>query len=305
MKPADRNTRLRSSLILVAGAMIWGFAFVSQSVGARYVEAGTFLAFRSWIAVLFLLPVTAVVSGMRKKAGVPTGAPLNRAQKRIHLIGGVCCGTALFLASAAQQMGIAYTTTAKAGFITALYVIIVPVLSVLLGQVPSKRIWFCVLLGLVGLYLLCMTGVVFSPGRGDALMLLCAFLFSIQIMLVNHFSGRVDGLRLSFLEMLTEAVLATVFMLVFEHPTREGIMAALPALLYAGIMSSGVAYTFQILGQKGTDPAVASLIMSLESVFSAIGGWLILHQKLSVREAMGCALMFMAIVIAQLPDRSQ
>ena len=305
MKPADRNTRLHSSLILVAGAMIWGFAFVSQSVGARYVEAGTFLAFRSWIAVLFLMPVLAVVSGMRTKAGEPTGAPLNRAQKRIHLLGGVCCGTALFLASAAQQMGIAYTTTAKAGFITALYVIIVPVLSVLLGQVPSKRIWFCVLLGLVGLYLLCMTGISFSLGRGDALMLLCAFLFSIQIMLVNYFSGRVDGLRLSFLEMLTEAVLATVFMLVFEHPTREGIMAALPALLYAGIMSSGVAYTFQIIGQKGTDPTVASLIMSLESVFSAIGGWLILHQKLSVREAAGCALMFMAIVISQLPDRQQ
>jgi len=305
MKPADRNTRLRSSLILVAGAMIWGFAFVSQSVGARYVEAGTFLAFRSWIAVLFLMPVLAVVSGMRTKAGEPTGAPLNRAQKRIHLLGGVCCGTALFLASAAQQMGIAYTTTAKAGFITALYVIIVPVLSVLLGQVPSKRIWFCVLLGLVGLYLLCMTGISFSLGRGDALMLLCAFLFSIQIMLVNYFSGRVDGLRLSFLEMLTEAVLATVFMLVFEHPTREGIMAAMPALLYAGIMSSGVAYTFQIIGQKGTDPTVASLIMSLESVFSAIGGWLILHQKLSVREAAGCALMFMAIVISQLPDRQQ
>ena len=299
MKPADRNTRLRSSLILVAGAMIWGFAFVSQSVGARYVEAGTFLAFRSWIAVLFLMPVLAVVSGMRTKAGEPTGAPLNRAQKRIHLLGGVCCGTALFLASAAQQMGIEYTTTAKAGFITALYVIIVPVLSVLLGQVPSK------LLGLVGLYLLCMTGISFSLGRGDALMLLCAFLFSIQIMLVNYFSGRVDGLRLSFLEMLTEAVLATVFMLVFEHPTREGIMAALPALLYAGIMSSGVAYTFQIIGQKGTDPTVASLIMSLESVFSAIGGWLILHQKLSVREAAGCALMFMAIVISQLPDRQQ
>ena len=299
-----KNNKFHIFLLFLC-SFLWGTTFVAQSIGAEHVGAFTYLAGRSWVAVAFLTPVVHVMDRFFDRRGIDNRRPRNASQRKYLITAGCISGVLLCAASAAQQIGIAYTTASKAGFITALYVVIVPLLSIFLNRRPTRQIWFCVLLALVGMYLLCMTGVAFSPGRGDALMLLCAFLFSIQIMLVNHFSGRVDGLRLSFLEMLTEAVLATVFMLVFEHPTREGIMAALPALLYAGIMSSGVAYTFQILGQKGTDPAVASLIMSLESVFSAIGGWLILHQKLSVREAMGCALMFMAIVIAQLPDRSQ
>ncbi|MDO5702094.1 MAG: DMT family transporter [Lachnospiraceae bacterium] len=298
----NANIQLRSSLILLLGAMIWGFAFVSQSVGAKYVGTNTFLAIRSWIAVVFLIPVILIADSIRAKTGQKADAPVTKTRKRLYILGGMLCGTALFLASAAQQAGIAHTTTAKAGFITALYVVLVPVFSIFLGRPPAVRIWLCVALGLVGLYLLCMkggSGGVFSMGKGDLLMLLCAALFSVQILLVNHFSGLLDGIKLSFLEMLTEAVIATVCLFIFEHPTREALIAAAPALLYAGVMSSGVAYTLQIVGQKGLDPTIASLIMCLESVFSAIGGWMLLGQTLTLRELAGCALMFAAIVLSQ------
>lgn len=302
MEKNIKKTQVTHTLILVLAAMIWGFAFVSQSVGAEYVEANTFLCVRSWIAVIFLMPVIAVMDRSRTRKGLPTGRPLNRTQRRVHLIGGISCGTTLFFASAAQQIGIADTTTAKAGFITAMYVVLVPVLAIVLGRFPAPRIWICVVLGITGLYFLCMKDGIGSVGRGDLLMLLCAALFSVQIMLVNHFSQIIDGVRLSRIEMLTEAVIATCAMLIFETPTREALRLALPALLYAGVMSSGVAYTLQIVGQEGLDPTIAALAMCLESVFSAVGGWLFQGQSLTGRELFGCALMFSAIVFSQLPS---
>lgn len=299
----SRRHRILHTLILLLCAMIWGFAFVSQSVGAEYVDAFTFLAGRSWIAVIFLLPVIAAADRIRRRKGLPAGGLPTRARRNLYLLGGVSCGTALFLASAAQQIGISYTTTAKAGFITALYVVIVPVISVFLGQAPSRRIWLCVLIGIIGLYFLCMKGGPEEINRGDVLMIICALLFSGQILLVGHFNSMMDGIRLSFLEMLTEAVLATVCIFFFEKPTAGAIRSALPALLYAGVMSSGVAYTLQIIGQEGLDPTIASLTMCLESVFSAIGGFLLLGQTLTLREFLGCTLMFAAIVISQMPER--
>ena len=302
---ADGKYQLIHTLILLLCSLIWGFAFVSQSVGAQYLGANAFLAFRSWIAVIFLIPVIKAADRFRVRKGEPTGKPRNRTQKKLFLTGGALCGTALFFASAAQQIGIAYTSTAKAGFITALYVILVPVISIFLGRPPAGRIWICVGIGLAGLYCLCMTEGLDAINRGDVLMILCALIFSIQILLVGHFNSMMDGIRLSLMEMLTEAVLSTIFLLIFERPTKEAVLAALPALLYAGVMSSGVAYTLQIVGQKGLDPTIASLVMCLESVFSAIGGFLILHQTLTVRELAGCALMFGAIVLSQLPHKER
>ena len=288
-------------LLLVAAALIWGFAFVSQSIGASFVGACTFQAFRSWIAVAALLPVLAAAERIRLRKGMPSALPKGREQTKRFLAGGLLCGVALFLASTTQQYGIGMTTTAKAGFITAMYVVLVPVISLFLGSVPSGRIWFCVALGVLGLYFLCIRpGSAGGFGCGDLILLLCAFLFSAQILLVNHYVQFIDGIWLCWMQMLATAVLATAAMLLFEHPTAPALRAALPSLLYAGVMSSGVAYTFQMIGEEGLDPTVASLAMCLESVFSALGGWLILGQTLNGRETAGCILMFAAIVLSQL-----
>ncbi len=296
---ADKKTQIIYLLVLVLTAAIWGAAFVAQSVGADHVGPFTFLAARSWIGAVFLIPVIAVRDRILVAQNGENEKPKNRAQMRTLLIGGAVTGTALFLASYSQQAGIAGTTTAKAGFITAQYVVIVPILSIFLGQKVKGRIWGCVLLAVVGLYLLCMTGS-FALNRADGLMLLCAFLFALQIMAVNYFSPRVDTVRLACLQFVVEAVLATVFMLIFEPFDAASFKLALGAILYAGVMSSGVAYTLQIVAQRKLDPTVASLAMSLESVFSALAGWIILGQTLSVRELLGCALMFAAIVVSQI-----
>ena len=197
----------------------------------------------------------------------------------------------------------AYTTASKAGFITALYVVLVPVLSIFIGKRPSAHIWACVVLALVGMYLLCITGEELKLQLGDAYELACALLFAVQILVVYHFSPLVDGVRLSRMQFLVVAVLSTALMLLFETPTWADVRAALPAIAYAGIFSSGIAYTLQILGQANVNPTVASLVMSLESVFSALSGWLILGERLSPRELLGSALMFAAIVLAQVEFR--
>jgi drug/metabolite transporter (DMT)-like permease len=286
-------------LILLVAAIIWGSAFVAQSVGAGYIGPLTFLAGRSWIGAVILLPVIAVRDKILTVRTGENERPKNRTQLMTLLAGGAVTGTALFFASFSQQAGIAGTTTAKAGFITAQYVVIVPILSVFFGKKVGKKIWGCVMLAVVGLYFLCMTGS-FSLNRADALMLLCAFLFGVQIMAVNYYSPRVDTVRLSCLQFLVEAVLSTIFMLFLEPFDAAAFRLALFSILYAGVMSSGVAFTLQIVAQKKLDPTVASIAMSLESVFSALAGWIILHQTLTPLELCGCALMFAAIVLSQI-----
>ena len=286
--------QLRNTLMLVGCALIWGTAFVAQSVGSGYMGPYTFLASRSWLACVFLLGLLA--------------AHRQRLPFWLHgktlAVGGALCGAALFAASAAQQMGIGTTSTAKAGFMTALYVVLVPVCGVFLGRRPGVKLWCCVAASVAGLYLLCLAGRdTLSLTGGEWQLLVCAFLFTLQILLVNRFSPRLDGIQLSFVQFLVVSVLSTVCMFLFEQPTLAQFQGAAVSVLYCGVMSSGVAYTLQIVGQKELDPTIASLAMCLESVFSALAGWLILGQTLTPPELAGCALMFAAIVASQLPDK--
>ena len=286
-------------------ALIWGTAFVAQRMGSEYVEPFTYLAWRSWAAVLFLAPLVRVMDHFSARRGIDNRRPKTVSDRRLLIVGGCLSGFMLWAACAAQQIGIAHTTASKAGFITALYVVIVPLLSIFIRKRPSVQIWACVALALIGLYLLCMKTASFRLEYGDAWELACAFFFAVEILLVSYYCSRVDPVRLSFVQFLVVAILSTILMLLIEHPTVDGLRLALPSILYAGIFSSGIAFTLQIIGQVGVNATVASLVMSLESVFSALSGWLILHERMSPRELSGAVLMFLAIALSQieLPSR--
>lgn len=294
------NTQTRNSLLLLLCSLIWGFAFVAQSAGSE-LGAYTFLAGRSWLAVVVLVPTVYVFDAIKRKHGTSYGWPKGEQLKTL-LTASVICGTLLFAASAAQQIGITINpSTAKAGFLTAMYVVLVPVFGLALGRRGNARLWLCMIIAVLGLYLLCMKNGFGSIERSDFILLLCAVLFSFQIMSVDHYSPLVDGVRLSLLQFVVVAVESTIAAFLLETPTLAAICDNAVPLAYCGVLSSGVAYTLQIIGQKDLNPAIASLIMCLESVFSAVGGWLILNQTLSAREAAGCALIFAAVVLAQLP----
>ena len=294
----QKNNKSHIFMLFLA-AFFWGTTFVAQSIGADHVGAYTYLAGRSWIAVAFLTPVVHVMDRISDKRGVDNRRPRTAAEKKLLIMAGVISGCTLFAASAAQQIGMAYTTASKAGFITALYVIIVPILSILVRKRPAPHIWFCVLLSLTGMYLLCMTSERFSLELGDSYVLASAFLFAVEIMILDHFSPLVDGVRLSRMQFLVIAIISTGMMFLIDRPSWESILKAQPAICYAGSFSSGIAYTLQILGQTDVNPTLASLVMSLESVFSALSGWLVLHESMSGREFAGCALMFGSILLAQ------
>lgn len=296
-----KNNQLRQVVFPILAAFIWGTAFVAQDVCADAMGAFTFNGTRYYIAVLSLLVVLAVSSGFRKDR--PQLSPAEKkAQRRQLWLGGFCCGTVLAIASNFQQAGlVAGTDGGKAGFITALYVVLVPVFGLFLGRKGSAQLWVSMAIAVVGLYLLCMKDGFGSIQSSDGLLLLCAVLFSFQIMAVDHFSPQMDGVRLSLVEFFVVSVESTVAAFLFEQPAMAEFVTYAGPILYCGVMSSGVAYTLQILGQRDLNPAVASLIMCLESVFSALGGWLLLHQNLSFRESTGCVLLFAAVVLAQLP----
>ena len=295
------NTQTKNSLLLMLCAFIWGTAFVAQSAGSG-MGAYSFLAGRSWMAVLVLTPTVAAFDAIRRKQGQPDGKPKNAEERKKLLKAGLICGTFLFTASAAQQIGITLDpSTAKAGFLTAMYVVLVPVFGLFLGRRGSAKLWVSMVIAVLGLYLLCMKNGFGGIQSSDLILLLCAVLFSFQIMSVDHFAPQVDGVRLSFVQFFVVAVESTIAALLFEQSTMADFATNALPILYCGVLSSGVAYTLQILGQKDLNPAIASLIMCLESVFSALGGWLLLHQSLSLREGAGCALIFAAVVLAQLP----
>ncbi|MCD8073683.1 MAG: DMT family transporter [Lachnospiraceae bacterium] len=301
-----KKTSLRNPLLLFLTAAIWGAAFVAQSVGMDYVEPFTFNFARSIIGGIVLLPCILFLDGQKKKAGGQAPADFSRQTAGRHtlLLGGVCCGVALFVASALQQIGIQYTTVGKAGFITAMYIVLVPVFGIFLKKKAGGRLWLCVLLAVAGLYLLCITEG-FTVGGGDLLVLLCAAAFAVHILVIDHFSPLADGVRMSCIQFFVCGLLSGVAMLLFETPSPDAIWQARLPIGYAGVLSCGVAYTLQIVAQRGMDPTVASLILSLESVFSVLSGWLLLGQSLAPRELSGCVLMFAAIILAQLPEKEK
>lgn len=295
-----KNLQIRNSFILFLTALIWGVAFVAQSVGMDYVGPFTFNCVRSLIGGAVLIPCMAVlrrINPPEKKEGGD-----RQEQKKTLLAGGVCCGLALCAASSLQQVGILYTSVGKAGFITAFYIVIVPVLGIFFHKKCSAFVWAGVALALAGLYFLCITESL-TIGKGDLLVFLCALLFSVHILVIDHFSPLVDGVAMSCIQFFVSGIICAVPMLLFEKPQIGHILAAWQPILYAGVMSCGVAYTLQIIGQKGMNPTVASLILSLESVISVLAGMILLGQKLSGREILGCALMFAAILLAQLGQR--
>ena len=297
---------LKNSLLLLLAAVIWGIAFVAQSVGMDYVGGFTFNAVRSLIGSAVLVPLI-LIPGQKisdnSEISEAAASTTSGIQKRKDLIiGGISCGICLCLASNFQQFGIKYTTVGKAGFITACYIVIVPIIGLFLGKKCSKFIWAAVAMALIGLYLLCITDG-FSIGKGDLLVLVCAFLFSIHILVIDHFSPKADGVKLSCIQFLTCGILSAIPALILEHPQVSSILAAWQPILYAGVMSCGVAYTLQVIGQKNMNPTVASLILSMESSISVLAGWIILGQQLSTKEILGCVIMFAAIILAQLPQK--
>lgn len=285
-----KKKQLGNSLLLLLTATIWGSAFVAQSVGMEHVGPFTFTFSRSIIGGIVLLPCILLLGKWKK--GFAT---------KIEWIGGICCGIALCVASNFQQVGMQYTTVGKAGFITALYVVLVPIFGIFMKKRVSLLIWGCVAVSVVGLYLLCMPSGAFVLAFGDLLVLLCAVLFSVHILVIDHFSPKGDGVVISCIQFFTCGILSAIPMLFFENPSVGSMLDAKWLILYAGVLSSGVAYTLQVVAQKNVNPTVASLIMCLESVVAVLAGWIILGQGMSSREIWGCLLMFAAIVVAQLP----
>lgn len=297
-----RYNNIKGSVILCSAALLWGLAFVAQSAVADSIPPFIFNCLRSVIGSLFLLGVLFVRKLFKK---VPI-LPKERKDRNRLLLAGAICGTLLTVSLGFQQFGLALypegaAAEARAGFLTALYVLLVPLFTLLGGKKLSFPILAAIGLAVVGIYLLCLTEGLHNLYLGDILMLLCAFSFTFHILAVSRFDN-VDGIALSMLQFAVCAVLSAILALFGAPVTGENLVAAIPHILYLGIVSSGIAYTMQIVGQKYAEPTVASLSMSLESVFAALCGWLILNNTLTLREFLGCALMFSAIILAQLPQ---
>ena len=302
------NHNLKYNFLLMLAALIWGSAFVAQSVGMDYLGPFSFNCVRSFMGSLVLLPVIWFMDRQKKETaehdGQKTEEGTREQNKKVLLSGGLCCGVILTLSTSLQQIGIKYTTAGKAGFITALYILIVPLLGLILGKKVGNKTWLGVALAVAGMYLLCIKEG-FYISYGDFMVLLCALVFSMHILAVDYFSPRVDGIRLSCIQFFVCGCISAVPMLVWEHPEISQIIRAWQPLAYAGVLSSGVAYTLQIVTQKHLNPTVASLLMSLESVFAVLTGWLVLNERLSLKELLGCVLVFTAIILAQLPQKQK
>lgn len=287
-------------MALLIAALLWGSTFVAQSVASEAVEPFTFLASRSLLGFLFLIPVSLIKDTFAKRSGTYTRP--DKSTRRSLIIGGVCCGAALTVASGLQQIGMTGDNSGKAGFITAMYILLVPIFGLFIGKRVRPIVWICVAMGVVGLYLLCMTNGL-TLATSDIFLMACAVMFSIHILVVDRFSPHVDGVKLSCIQFFTVFVLATILALIFEDTSITTVVSAWFPIAYAGILSSGIAYTLQIVGQKHTEPTVASLIMSLESVFSVLTGMVVLSQFPTEREFIGSIVMFAAIIISQLPAK--
>ncbi len=285
--------KIYSSLILLLTAVIWGFAFVSQSQASSLLGPLGYNSLRMLLGFIVLLPL--LIIHTRGK---------NRKEIFQLLRDGLICGILLGAASYFQQKGIEYTTAGKAGFITSLYILIVPVISLIFGKKNSLKTWICVLTGLTGAFLLSVNGRS-GINKGDGLVFISALLFSLHVMFIDRVSKRDDGVSLSALQFFFAGSIAFILSLIFENNTIANVKSALVPILYGGIGSCGIAYTLQIIGQKYTPPTEATLILSLESVFSAIGGALILSERMSGKELAGCIILFLSVIVAELPERTK
>lgn len=294
------SLRLRANLLLLLAATIWGFAFVAQRTGMEYVEPFTFNASRFFVGGLVLIPLIRFLDRQRSSHQLP----LITLGNRKLLAAGLVVGMVLFAAAALQQMGLVFTTAGKAGFITSLYVVIVPLLGLFLGQRTSAATWTGALLAAIGLYFLTMQGSL-RMAWGDLLVLLGAFLWAVHMLLLGRFSPRTDPVKLAFWQFMVCAGLSAVVALLTETITLDGLRAGLASILYAGVLSVGVGYTLQVVGQRHARPAEAAIIMSLEAVFAVLGGWLLLGEALTTRALIGCALMLAGIVVSQIAGQPE
>lgn len=295
-----KKVNLKNPLLLTIAAAIWGFAFAAQSEAMDYIGPFTLNCIRNVIGAVVLVPVIFVTDRYEKNRGNGCKKEERAENKRLLLTGGICCGLLLTVATNLQQLGIKYTTVGKAGFITAIYIVLVPVAGLFLKKKCGLTVWISVGLALAGFYFLTMIGES-SFTKGDIFVLLCAIVFTGHILCVDYFSPKVNGVKLSCLQFLVCGLLSGIVMLCRESLVPTDIVKAWAPILYTGVLSCGVAYTFQILGQKNYNPVVAALIMSLESVFSVLGGWLVLHETLSPSEGLGCILIFAGIILSQIP----
>ena len=288
------SKKTTANLFMVLGTMIWGAAFVAQSIGAEHIGPYTMNALRFFLGALTVLPIIAI--GRKKRAAIPEKKD---APRKKYLIAGAVCGFALFLGALLQQIGIMYTTVGNAGFLTALYVVMVPVFSwILFKKKILRNVFVAIALAVAGTFLLCMTDA-FTVNIGDVYAFAGAIFWAVQILCIEKFGRELDDFKFSFWQSMFCAAFNAIFMFTIERPKLEAISAAALPLLYAGILSVGVGFTAQVVCIKYTDPTVAALIMSLESVFSVFFGWLILHETLTPRQGLGCLLVFTAVVLAQ------
>ncbi len=295
------KSQLKGSLLLLITAIIWGCAFVAQSAAMDSVGPFTFMTMRSVLGAVILIPVIKAMDVIKKN---DTDYNVKKSDKKTLWFAGIVCGILLCTASCLQQIGMVTTAPGKAGFITAMYIIFVPIFGLFMGKKVSLKIWLCLITAVIGLYFLCMDGAL-KVSFGDTLVLLCAFAFSFHILFVDKFSQRTDGVRISSIQFAVCALISAILMFIFEKPDISSIISAAVPILYAGIGSSGIGYTFQILGQKYTQPTLASLIMSLESVFAVIAQVVLTREVPSEREILGCILMFSAIIVSQIPGRTR
>lgn len=298
-----KNTKLKGNLMLLLTAFVWGLSFIAQSKGVEQLSPVAFNGIRSTLGGIVLLPVIYLLDKAKKK----NGKQPQRVDKTL-IVGGIVCGTFLCLASTLQSMGMVYTSPGKAGFITALYMVIVPIIGLFTGKKLRPAMIIAVLVAVCGMYLMCIDESL-SINNGDILIFICAFLFSGHILVIDYFSPKVDGVKLACLQFFVCGILNLTYMFLFESLNTQAVMNAIPSIAYAGIMSCGVAYTLQIVGQKYTDPTSASILMSLESVFATLStvvlvalGWSLTGGQMNLKEILGCVLMFVAILIVQLPE---
>ena len=314
------SRQLKSSLLILLATFIWGTAFLAQKDGGR-IGTFTFNGIRFLIGGAFLLPVIYVLDKLREEAKTKANGfdsesgerdfddhdtgDIDMGWNKTVFRGGIACGVVLFIASSLQQYGVLYTSLGKTGFITALYAVFVPILSIALGKAVHLRTWIAVAIGMLGLYLISMYGETFTIAYGDRFIIGCAVGFAVQILMIDYFSPKVDPVKLAAVEFLTLGLISVPFMFIFENPNLPDIISVLPSLLYASILSSGVAYTLQIVGQRYAEPTQAALVMCMESVFSMLTGMIVLGERMAAHEYIGALLIFIAVVMTQLPEMKQ